>query len=160
MPAMRTFGRQMESPMKCRTEDDERKVSTCVECGDEIRYGRQDKKFCSCECKNRYNNRKVRNSRLTKLRVINSLERNHGILEQMLRLGVDSMDLASLKNLGFDIDYVTSYRKVRRHDEYCCFDIRFILTPTRICSVSRLRVSLADDESEKKSVHSHPEMKK
>ena len=69
------------------------------------------------------------------------------------------MDLVELKHLGFDTDYVTSYRKIRRHDEFCCFDIRFILTPTRICSVSRIPCSLDPGNSVKNSVNSHPEHK-
>lgn len=156
--ALCTFGQTKDDAMRYNTEE-EHKAVACLECGDEIRYGRPDKKFCCESCKNRYNNRKSRNSRVTKLKVINSLERNHGILDRMLKLGMDSMDLVELKHLGFDTDYVTSYRKIRRHDEFCCFDIRFILTPTRICSVSRIPCSLDPGNSVKNSVNSHPEHK-
>lgn len=155
---MCTFGQTKDDAMRYNTEE-EHKAVACLECGDEIKYGRPDKKFCCESCKNKYNNRKSRNSRVTKLKVINSLERNHGILDRMLKLGMDSMDLVELKHLGFDTDYVTSYRKIRRHDEFCCFDIRFILTPTRICSVSRIPCSLDPGNSVKNSVNSHPEHK-
>ena len=132
------------------------KAAVCLECGDEIHYGRPDRKFCSENCKNAYHNRKARNSRNTKLKVINALENNHGSLDRMLKLGIDSIDLVDMKHLGFNVDYSTSYRKIRRHDEYCCFDIRYILTPTRICSISRVQAMLDADISEKNSVHSHP----
>ncbi|MBO8485520.1 MAG: hypothetical protein IAB78_03745 [Bacteroidetes bacterium] len=129
--------------MNYKTEGEHR-PATCLECGDEIHYGRTDRKFCCESCKNRYNNRKARDGRATRLKVMNALNKNHDILERMLKLGLASMDLLELKHLGFDPDYVTSYRKSRRHDEFCCFDIRYVLTPTRICSVSRIQSLPAD----------------
>ncbi|MBO8453502.1 MAG: hypothetical protein IAC07_02110 [Bacteroidetes bacterium] len=137
--------------------EDNRKFAVCLECGDEIQYGRTDRKFCCENCKNKYHNRMTRNSRNVKLRIINSLHKNYKILERMLKLGLDSIDMTELKHLGFDPSFVTSYRKFRRHDEFCCFDIRFIMTPNRIYSVSRLQTALADNEEDEpeKSVHSH-----
>ena len=35
----------------------ERKIPVCLECGDKIKYGRMDKKFCCDECKVRHNNK-------------------------------------------------------------------------------------------------------
>ena len=50
---------------------------SCLECGDRIEYGRQDKKFCCEECKNRYHNRQARRSRVFRLRVMSALEKNY-----------------------------------------------------------------------------------
>ncbi|MBO8455043.1 MAG: hypothetical protein IAC08_01390 [Bacteroidetes bacterium] len=118
---------------------EERRYSVCLECGDEIHYGRQDRKFCCEACKNRYNNRKTRSSRNTRLRVMNALDRNYRLLDRLLKLGMDSLDLVELRHMGFEPSYVTSYRRLRCHDEFCCFDIRFIMTATKICSLSRLQ---------------------
>ena len=149
--------------MDYRNNEENRQFSLCLECGDEIHYGRTDRKFCCESCKNRYNNRKSRDSRNAKLRIINALYKNYKVLDRMLKLGLESMDLTELKHLGFDPAFVTSYRKFRRHDEFCCFDIRFIMTPNKIYSVSRLHGSLdtEDDADEpEKSLHSHPESNK
>ena len=133
------------------------RTSFCLECGDEIHYGRPDRKFCCENCKNAYHNRKARNSRITRLKVMHALDKNHGILEKLLKLGIDSIDLLELKHLGFDMSYSTSYRRVRCHDEYCCFDIRYIMTPTKICAVSKVQSSIGPEMSAmsaKKSVNS------
>lgn len=153
-----TFGETKNDTMDYNTEE-ERRHSVCLECGDEIRYGRQDRKFCCEACKNRYNNRKARSSRSTRLRVMNALDRNYRLLDRLLKLGMDSLDLVELRNMGFEPAYVTSYRRLRCHDEFCCFDIRFIMTATKICSLSRLPSPLCKSGSVKKSVHSHPEDK-
>ena len=89
----------------------------CLECGNEIGYGRPDRKFCSPNCKNRYNNRKVRNYRNMKLRVQNALDKNHEILRQLVRLGVGSVSLSELSVLGFNLSYSTSHTKAGGHDE-------------------------------------------
>ena len=84
----------------------------CLECGDRIEYGRQDKKFCCETCKNRYNNRRARGSRGIKVKVLSALEKNHNILERVLKLGLDNISVAELRQMGFNFDYVTSYHKV------------------------------------------------
>ncbi len=109
----------------------------CLECGDKIEYGRNDRKFCCDSCKNRYNNRKARGSRIARTKVIAAIERNYAILEKLIRLGIQEIGLTELAYLGFDIMYVTSYCKHRRHDEYGCFDIHFTVMSERVVSISR-----------------------
>ena len=60
----------------------------CLECGDEIRYGRKDKKFCSNTCKNRYHNEIQHYSRSSRLRILGAFDRNYSILEKLLRLNI------------------------------------------------------------------------
>lgn len=127
--------------------DDEEHHARCLECGDEIGYGRTDRKFCSLSCKNRYNNRKNQDSRRTKLKVLNALNRNHEILDGLLKMGMTEMNISDLKHLGFDTDYMTSCYRTRGHTEFCCFDIRYHVTPTRITSIFRMKRNLsAKDE--------------
>lgn len=40
--------------------------------------------------------------------------------------------------MGFVPGMVTSYQRVGKHDEFCCFDIKFIMTKMRIYSISKL----------------------
>lgn len=119
-----------------------RKMPVCLECGDRIRYGRTDKKFCCDTCRAKYYNDQVRVSRLYKRRVLGALSRNYEILENLLRASVDAVDLVELEGLGFSPGVVTSYRKVNRHDEYTCFDIKYIMTPTRVSCIKKISLNL------------------
>ena len=116
----------------------ERHIPVCLECGDRIRYGRSDKKFCSDECKTRNYNERVKRSRTFKRRVMSALLRNHEILENLIRADVDTIDLLSLSSMGFVPSLITSFRKCGKHDECSCFDIRYIMTGTRIYSISKI----------------------
>lgn len=119
-----------------------RKTPVCLECGDRIRYGRTDKKFCCDGCRVKYNNEQVRSSRVYRRRVLGALSRNYEILDNLLRADVGSVDLLELEGLGFSPGVMTSHHKVNRHDEYTCFDIKYIMTPTRICSIKKISLNL------------------
>jgi hypothetical protein len=49
------------------------------------------------------------------------------------------VDISDLLQRGFVPGVVTSYRKVRKHDEYCCFDIKYIMTETRVYGMSKIQ---------------------
>lgn len=111
----------------------------CLECGDEIPYGRNDRKFCSTSCKNRWHNKhKEYTARGYQTRVLNILERNHDILSKLLRLNINSLDKGELIRMGFDFNYLTSCRRVRRRTECCCFEIRYFDTESRIDHIERI----------------------
>lgn len=119
----------------------------CLYCGDEIPIGRPDKKFCCKDCKNRWHNRKKYQHReVMEQRVLRILERNHGILDKLLRLGVNSLDRLTLVGLGYNPEYVTSYRKSGVHHQYACFDIHYEQTPTRIKKIVRTTLESDADE--------------
>ena len=63
---------------------------------------------------------------------------NYQILEKLLQAEVDSIDLIDVVTMGFAPGVVTSYRRLGKHDEFGCFDIRYIMTGTRIYSISKL----------------------
>lgn len=111
----------------------------CLACGEQIRYGRTDKKFCCEDCRNRHHNSMMKESRAFRRRTLSILSKNYGILEDLLRAGVKSVDLPDLLQRGFVPVIVTSYRKIRKHDEYCCFDIKYIMTETRIYGMSKIQ---------------------
>ena len=67
------------------------------------------------------------------------LSRNYDVLSSLIRSDVDSIGLTELMSMGFTPSVVTSYRKCGRHDEYACFDIKFIMTGTRIYSISKIQ---------------------
>lgn len=119
-----------------------RKTSLCLECGDKIRYGRTDKKFCCDDCRMKYHHEQVRHSKMYKRRILAALTRNYEILENLLKSDMDSADLFELEGLGFIPGVVTSYRKVNKHDEYTCFDIKYIMTPSRVTSIKKISLNL------------------
>ena len=70
--------------------------------------------------------------------MIRILEHNHSILDKLVMLGVGSLDRVTLANLGYNQDYVTSYRKSGVHHQFACFDIHYEQTPTRIKKIVRI----------------------
>lgn len=116
-----------------------RRTPVCLECGDKIRYGRTDKKFCCVECKDRHHNRQARVSRTFKRKILCQLDRNYGILDSLLYEGTDAMEITDLLALGFVPDMVTSIRRLRNHWVCGCFDIKYIMTPTRLYSISKIQ---------------------
>ena len=71
-----------------------------------------------------------------------SMAANYEILDKLLKAGVTSMDLFDIVNLGFSLDVMTSHHRVRRHDEYACFDIKYIMTATKVCSIKKISLNL------------------
>ncbi len=111
----------------------------CLECGDEIIYGRKGKKFCSEECKNAFHNRKHHYSRTVRLRILGILERNYAVLEKLLRLDIRSISLGDLAQMGYNKEFVTSYHKVGGHDEYRIFDIKYCCSSSRVFHIERVQ---------------------
>lgn len=114
-------------------------MPTCLECGDRIRYGRIDKKFCCDDCRVRYYNAAAKIGRSFRRRVFSILTRNYEVLETLLKAGVDSIDIIDLAAMGFSPDFVTSHTRSGKHNEYGCFDIKYIMTRTRVYSISKIQ---------------------
>ena len=117
------------------TKDSSEGINHCLACGDIIEYGlgRQDRKFCSPGCKNRYHNkRRAQSWERYQQKIQKTLEDNHKILSKLLQLGLTSIDLVSLGRLGYNFNYVTSYHKIGRRSLYSCYDITYEATPSRI----------------------------
>ena len=115
-----------------------RHMPKCLHCGDRITYGRMDKKFCCDDCRNRHYNEQNKAARSYRRKVIAQLTVNYEILDSLFRAGIYSIDLMDAATMGFAPGMITSCRRVGRHDEYCCFDIKYIMTSTRIYSISKL----------------------
>ncbi|MBQ8021656.1 MAG: DUF2116 family Zn-ribbon domain-containing protein [Bacteroidales bacterium] len=129
---------------------DEKEVCHCMECGDTIRYGRADKKFCSESCKNRWHNREEKSTRGYRLRVRNALARNYDILASFYRQGIDNVEMPVLKALGYDPSFVTSIMHVGKRIEYMCYDFRFRQTSLRLSRLTK--ISLVVHRSGEKNV--------
>ncbi len=114
--------------------DDLEPFAFCICCGKPLSAaGRLDRKFCDERCKNRYHNRiryPKRESRQQE--ILHILDRNRSILARLVTLGIHSLDRRALQHLGYDTDYITSYKKVGNKHLCSCFDYIYELTPTRI----------------------------
>lgn len=115
-----------------------RRISHCLECGDKISYGRKDKKFCCQECKTRYFNNLSKNSRVYKRKVMSCLDKNYEILYDLVKSGVESIDIVDIVSLGFHPGIMTSHIKCRGKEECACFDIKYYMSPTRVYSISKI----------------------
>ena len=70
---------------------------------------------------------------------MSQLDKNYEILESLIRSGIDSVDVTDAVSMGFQPGIVTSFRRVRSKTELSCFDIKYIMTPSRISGISKIR---------------------
>lgn len=117
----------------------QRKEHRCLECGDDISYGRKDKKFCSDECKNRHHNTLSKVSKSTKRKIISVLEKNYSIMNHLVREGVEGVWICDAVAAGFNPGYMTSHRKSGKRELYYCFDISYVMTPNRLSCISKIQ---------------------
>jgi predicted nucleic acid-binding Zn ribbon protein len=111
----------------------------CLECGEEIVYGRSDKKFCSDECRSHHHNRHHRSGRYYRRMVTSILDRNYEILDDLVSNGVQAIWVADAIAMGFNPAYVTSYRKHGKRTMCHCYDISYITTDNRMTSISKIQ---------------------
>lgn len=110
----------------------------CIECGAEI-LGRCDKKFCCLNCKNRYNNRRLKESKAQRLQIINKISRNYEILETLLDEAQSFYNLEELHTLGFNNNFFTGIRHLgTRYQRYMCFDIAYHISGSKISKIERI----------------------
>lgn len=114
------------------------KAPSCMHCGAPV-YGRTDKKFCSPECKDRYNYLKKAELQRYRRHILMNIRRNYAILENLINEGIRTADRQDIEELGFRSGCMTGFRKHRDKEmEYRCFDICYCMTGTRIYKICRL----------------------
>ena len=129
---------QIPSNRKMDNTGKKRKRSDCLECGEPIRYGRTDKKFCSEECKNRYHNQLANNYLKLHSKIMHTLDKNHRILAHCLANGLSSVSLGDAIQWGFNPDFVTGVDRNRLRPEYRCFDIKYLRSETTLYHISKI----------------------
>jgi len=108
-------------------------MTRCINCGKEIVYGRADRKFCSEACKNEYHNRRRYPYRGDlQAVVLRKIDLNYAILERLYGMGIQTVDLITLSQLGFDSQFVTSFRRVGRHNLFAVYNFQYEMTESRI----------------------------
>ncbi len=98
----------------------------CTECGTLIR-GRADKKFCSDQCRNTYNNKLNSDSNNYVRNINNILRKNRRILVSMNPNGKAKTHKDKLMEKGFDFTYYTNtYTTKAGATYYFCYDYGYL----------------------------------
>jgi len=100
----------------------------CLDCGDVLR-GRSDKKFCSDQCRNNYNNRLNKDANSYVRNVHQLLRRNRRILSDLYDEGRLRVHKDALFALGFNFSFFTHTIETSTGEKfrYCYeFGIRII----------------------------------
>jgi len=94
----------------------------CLDCGDTIR-GRTDKKFCTDQCRNNYNNRLNRDSNNFVRNVHGLLRKNRRILADLFDEGRRSIHKDALFALGYNFSFFTHVIETSDGTKYhYCFE--------------------------------------
>jgi hypothetical protein len=101
----------------------------CLECQTEL-HGRMDKKFCSDQCRNTYNNRftAISSSYIRKVNYI--LRKNRRIMEEFIDTAdkdVKRVTKRQLLDKGFDFGYYTNIYKTKNIKYYYfCYEYGYL----------------------------------
>jgi predicted nucleic acid-binding Zn ribbon protein len=97
-------------------------IKTCPVCGETI-IGRIDKKFCSDQCRNEYNNRQNQVANSFIRRINYALRKNRRILDELNPEGKIKVSKVKLVNRGFDFRYFTNtYTTKTGNTYYFCYE--------------------------------------
>ena len=116
----------------------------CLECGNKIEYGRQDKKFCCNECRNHYNNRRRHRNTYYRSKVLNALERNYKTLSRLMNAGITSISLSDAVSMGFSPDVFTGQIRMKHYTENTCFDIIYRISNSKLSKIRIMSLNLSD----------------
>ncbi len=101
-------------------------IKKCPECGEKI-VGRSDKKFCSDECRNNFNNKQNSDSTNYIRNVNNTLRRNRRILEELAPDGKSKVHRGKLNEKGFDFKFITNMYKTQKGSTYLyCYEYGYL----------------------------------
>jgi len=101
-------------------------LKKCPECGDEI-LGRSDKRFCSDQCRNTFNNRQKKDANNYIRNVNNILRKNRRTLADLNPNGKSKASRNKLVEKGFNFDYYTnSYTTKTGKTYYYCYEFGYL----------------------------------
>jgi hypothetical protein len=121
----------------------------CLDC-EEVLIGRADKKFCSDQCRNNYNNRNNSDNNNFMRNVNNILRKNRRILVGLTPNGKATFSKSKLKDLGYNFDYHTQTYSTRKGAIYhFCYEYGYIEHgPELITAVQRKRTETLERENQ------------
>ena len=118
--------------------EDEVLKNHCLECGDEIAYGkRSDSKFCCDACRQTWHNRHRNQMYRVKEKVDRILENNYRILLRLYESHTYSVALPLLKEMGFQPEYATTSIHSRSSMMMSCYDITYRMSEQKIFFIKK-----------------------
>ncbi len=94
----------------------------CPVCGDAI-TGRIDKKFCSDQCRNSFNNERYSAASVFVQKINRVLKKNYAVLKSLNINGKTKVSRSKLIQEGFDFNYFTSIYETQKGNTYkLCYD--------------------------------------
>lgn len=97
-------------------------MGECLECQEKF-IGREDKKFCSAQCRSSYNNRANKDKTAFVRTVNQTLRKNRAILEQLNPRGKSKAARELLLEKGFKFSYFTNEYVTKAGKVYrFCYD--------------------------------------
>lgn len=105
----------------------ENNIKNCPECGEKI-IGRVDKKFCSDQCRNTYNNRLNSDASNTVRNINNILRKNRRVLQDLNKQsGKTMVTKDTLLSNGFNFTYHTHTYTTKKGDIYqFCYEQAYL----------------------------------
>jgi hypothetical protein len=120
---------------------------TCIEC-DEIIHGRADKKFCSDQCRNCYNNRRNSENNNFMRNVNGILRRNRRILADLTPDGKVTLPREKLSDYGYNFGFYTNtYINKKGTVYYFCYEYGVLPHNNLVTIVHRKGEKVVDKES-------------
>lgn len=108
---------------------------TCSECG-ELILGRSDKKFCSDQCRNTYNNRLNSDTNAVVRNISNVLRKNRRILQTLAPEGKQRVSKDKMMELGYNFKFHTHEYTTHKGDRYqYCFEYGYLISEENYCFV-------------------------
>lgn len=92
-------------------------MKTCLECSVKI-VGREDKKFCSDNCRNAYNNKMNKDTTNFMRNINNKLRKNYRILAELNTEGKSKATRDKMLNKGFDFEFFTNILQTKTGNTY------------------------------------------
>lgn len=117
-----------------------RKIRYCLECGAKVPEGRTDKIYCSNACRSRHFYESKQMGKEYRYSIIEALDKNHAILNELIRKKVESVELNELLYRGFCPQFMTCCRRKTKYIECGCFDILYNQNTDRIFSITKIVV--------------------
>ncbi|MEE4198773.1 MAG: hypothetical protein V2I54_14130 [Bacteroidales bacterium] len=110
----------------------EETIRSCLECGEKI-VGRADKKFCSDQCRNAYNNRLNSDTSNTVRNINNILRKNRRILAELNKQSDKTMvTRENMLTSGFNFTYHTHTYTTKKGDVYhFCYEQGYLFLPEK-----------------------------
>jgi hypothetical protein len=98
----------------------------CLECK-ELITGRSDKKFCSDQCRNLYNNRQNSDSTNLVRNINNSLRKNRRVLQELNPTDKAKVHKDKMLEKGFNFNFFTSIYKTKKGATYYfCYEYGYL----------------------------------